>query len=113
MARTLVAVGTERLAAMLAAVRAAAPRSRTSVASFGACGPGAGAGAGDLAGTAAVPGAVPPGVAAPGRAGLGWAGPGVAVAGRAGAPGAVAAGGRAWVLDPAAAAWDWPVGFGW
>src|SRR5215831_11001236 len=35
-ARTLVAVGTDRLAAMFAAVRAAAPRSRTSVAPAGA-----------------------------------------------------------------------------
>ena len=66
-ARTLVAVGTSRLASMLAAVRAAAPRSRTSSAPAGnfvsclgwaagaalALGAGVGGAAGGVAGVAA------------------------------------------------------------
>src|SRR5689334_15667571 len=70
MARTLVAVGTDRLAAMFAAVRAAAPRSRTSVAPAEACGPG-GAGAGADAPAGAGAGGPAEGWAGPGRAGPG------------------------------------------
>src|ERR1700685_3760481 len=70
MARTLVAVGTVRLAVMFAAVRAAAPRSRTSIACCASGGGGAGlAGAGRVDETGA----------------------GVPLAGAAGAPGAGAA----------------------
>src|ERR1700728_2240548 len=73
MARTLVAVGTVRLAVMFAAVRAAAPRSRTSIACCASGGGGAGlAGAGRVDETGA----------------------GVPLAGAAGAPGAGAACGR-------------------
>src|SRR5215472_1398757 len=82
MARTLVAVGTVRLTAMFAAVRAAAPRSRTCVAS-------ALAGA---AGGAGAPGtwATPDGAGGPGRAGTGGA-----AAGAAPDPGGAAAAGVA------------------
>ena len=59
-ARTLVAVGTARLAAMLAAVRAAAPRSRICSASAAGRGPAAGAGLPLPAGAGAA-GASPPG----------------------------------------------------
>src|SRR5215831_275781 len=53
MDRTLVAVGTVRLAAMLSAVRAAAPRSRSWVPSATAAAPAALAGAGGAAGAGA------------------------------------------------------------
>src|SRR5262245_34267993 len=110
MARTLVAVGTLRLAAMFSAVRAAAPRNRTTFSCAGAAaaadsGPGLPSGAGRaVAGWAAVvlgggaaggadpPGADPrgaggPGVGAPGAdpPGPGAAGTGPAGAGATGA----------------------------
>src|SRR5215469_7386018 len=90
MARTLVAVGTVRLTAMFAAVRAAAPRSRTCVAS-------AVAGA---AGGAGAPGAwaTPDGAGGPGRAGTGGAG-----AGAAPDPGGAAAAGVAATVAAGAA----------
>src|SRR6516162_6832787 len=76
MARTLVAVGTLRLAAMFSAVRAAAPRSRTTFSCAGAAaaagsGPGLPSGAGragavGVLGGGAAAGAAPPGAAPPG-----------------------------------------------
>src|SRR5579864_2458180 len=72
MARTLVAVGTVRLTAMFAAVRAAAPRSRTCAASAGAAGGAGATAAGAGAGAGAAPdtgGAAAAGVAAPVAAG--------------------------------------------
>src|ERR1700689_1917532 len=93
-ARTLVAVGTVRLAVMFAAVRAAAPRSRTSIACCASGGGGAGlAGAGRVGETGGgVPLAGGAGAPGGGAAGRGdEAGAGVPLAGAAGAPGAGAA----------------------
>src|SRR5690349_18838953 len=94
MARTLVAVGTDRLADMLAAVLAAVPRSRTSVPPAARDPAGAGA-AGGAFGAVGWAGAA---VAGPGAAAGAGAGAGPAVGGRAGA-------GRAGALSPAGAAW--------
>src|SRR5215510_1615741 len=95
MARTLVAVGTLRLAAMFSAVRAAAPRSRVTLSSAGAAaaaGPGPGlpsaagrAGAGGAPGVLGCAAAAGPDWPAAGAPGAGLPGAGAVAAAPAGA----------------------------